>query len=347
MSKIIQKAIYTLIEGKSLTRNNSKKVMKIIMRGEATEAQISAFLVALRMKGETVEEVAGAVEAMKDDATQIKFRFENIVDTCGTGGDSLNTFNISTAAAFVAAGAGVAVAKHGSRSVSSKCGSSDVLTALGINIDIPPEEMEKCLYEVGIAFLFAPKLKTSMPYAMGPRAEIGARTIFNILGPLTNPARTKRQLVGVYDVNLLRLMVEVLKELGAIQVMAVHGNEGIDEISISGPTKVCELVDGAIYDYQIRPENFKIPTSPLKTIQSFSASQNKKILMDVLKGKESPALNVVLLNAGAAIKVSGKVNSIWDGVQLAQKSIFSGVALEKLNRLKEFTAKVKSDQGNA
>jgi len=346
MSKIIQKAIHTLIEGKSLTRNDSKKVMKIIMRGEATEAQISAFLVALRMKGETVEEVTGAVEAMKDDATQIQFHFENIVDTCGTGGDSLNTFNISTAAAFVAAGAGVAVAKHGSRSVSSKCGSSDVLTAIGINIDIPPEEMEKCLYEVGIAFLFAPKLKTSMPYAMGPRAEIGARTIFNILGPLTNPARTKRQLVGVYDVNLLRLMVEVLKELGAIQVMAVHGNEGIDEISISGPTRVCELVDGAIYDYQIRPENFKIPASPLKTIQSFSARKNKKILMDVLKGKESPALNVVLLNAGAAIKVSGKVNSIWDGVQLAQLSINSGAALEKLNKLKEFTAKVKSVQGN-
>ncbi len=346
MSKIIQNAINDLIEGKSLTRSGSKKVMKIIMRGEATEAQISAFLVALRMKGETVEEVTGAVEAMKDDATHIKSRFKNIVDTCGTGGDSLNTFNISTAAAFVAAGAGVAVAKHGSRSVSSKCGSSDVLTALGVNINIPPEEMEKCLYEVGIAFLFAPKLKTSMPYAMGPRAEIGARTIFNILGPLTNPARTKRQLVGVYDVNLVRLMVEVLKELGAIQVMAVHGSEGIDEISISGSTKVCELVDGAIYEYNIRPENFNITSAPLKTIQSFAASQNKKILMDVLKGKISPALDVVLLNAGAGIKVSGKVNSIWDGVQLARDSIQSGAALEKLNKLKEFTANVKSEQGD-
>jgi len=346
MSEIIQKAIARLIEGKNLSRNESKKIMKIIMRGEATEAQISAFLVALRMKGETVEEVAGAAEAMDDEATHINLRYKNIVDTCGTGGDSLNTFNISTAAAFVAAGAGVAVAKHGSKSVSSKCGSSDVLTALGVNIDIPPEEMENCLYEVGIAFLFAPKLKSSLPYAMGPRREIGARTIFNILGPLTNPARTKRQLVGVFDVNLVRLMVEVLKELGAVQTMAVHGEEGIDEISISGLTKVCELVDGAIYEYHIRPENFKIKASPLHTIQSKSASQNKSMLLNVLKGIASPALDVVILNAGAAIKVSGKVNSLWDGVKLARESIQSGAALDKLNKLKNFTGKIKQEQKN-
>jgi anthranilate phosphoribosyltransferase len=343
MSKIIQNAIYRLIEGKDLNRTESKKVMKIIMHGEATEAQISAFLVALRMKGETVEEVTGAAEAMNDEATHIKSRFENIVDTCGTGGDSLNTFNISTAAAFVAAGAGVAVAKHGSKSVSSKCGSSDVLTALGVNINIPPEEIENCLYEVGIAFLFAPKLKSSLPYATGPRREIGARTIFNILDPLTNPARTKRQLVGVFDVNLVRLMVEVLKELGAVQTMAVHGEEGIDEISISGLTKVCELVDGDIYEYYIRPEDFNISASPLSTIQSKSANQNKLILLNVLKGKVSPALNVVLLNAGAAIKVSGKVSSLWDGVQLAQESIKSGAALDKLNKLKQFTNKIMPD----
>ena len=342
MSKIIQSAINNLIEGKSLSRNESRKIMKIIMRGEATEAQISAFLVALRIKGETVEEITGAVEAMNDDATHINSQFENIVDTCGTGGDSLNTFNISTAAAFVAAGAGVAVAKHGRRSVSSKCGSSDILSALKVNIDIPPEEMEKCLYEVGIAFLFAPKLKTSMLYAMGPRREIGARTIFNILGPLTNPARTKRQLVGVYDVNLVRLMVEVLKELGAVQAMAVHGNEGIDEISISGPTKVCELVDGSIYEYHIRPENFKMSSAPLETIQTYSVNTSKKILMDVLKGIHSPALDVVLLNAGAAIKVSGKVESLWDGVQLARESISSGAALDKLRKLKKFTSQIRA-----
>ena len=342
MSKLIQNAINRLIEGKSLSRSETKKLMKIIMRGEATEAQISAFLVALRMKGETVEEVTGAVEAMADNATHIKSRFKNIVDTCGTGGDSLNTFNISTAAALVAAGAGVAVAKHGSRSVSSKCGSSDVLTALGVNIDIPPEEMEECLYEVGIAFLFAPKLKTSMPYAMGPRREIGARTIFNILGPLTNPARTRHQLVGVYDIHLLRLMVEVLKELGAVQAMAVHGLEGIDEISISGQTKVCELVDGSVYEYYIRPEDFEINSAPLSRIQSSSATQNKKILLEVLKGKSGPPLDVVLLNAGAAIKVSGKVQSIWEGIQHAKESIKSGAAIEKLQKLKKFTNQVKS-----
>jgi len=341
MLTVIQKAINHLIEGKSLTRRESKKIMKIIMRGEATEAQISAFLVALRIKGETVEEVTGAVEAMNDGATHIKSHYKNIVDTCGTGGDSLNTFNISTAAAFVAAGAGVAVAKHGMRSVSSKCGSSDVLTALGVNIDIPPEKMEECLYEIGIAFLFAPKLKTSTLYAMGPRSEIGARTIFNILGPLTNPARTKRQLVGVYDIKLVRLMVEVLKELGAVQAMAVHGIEGIDEISISGKTKVCELVDGAIYEYHIHPDNFKISAAPLSHIQTRAASKNKKMLMDVLKGVSSPALDVVLLNAGAAIKVSGKVKSMWDGVLEARDSILSGAALEKLNKLKKFTSIIK------
>ncbi len=344
MSEIIQKAINHLIEGKSLTRTESKKIMKIIMRDEATQAQISAFLVALRMKGETVAEVTGAVDAMNDDATHIRSRFKNIVDTCGTGGDSLNTFNISTAAAFVAAGAGVAVAKHGSRSVSSICGSSDVLNELGINIDIPPEEMEECLYKVGIAFLFAPKLKTSMIYAMGPRMEIGARTIFNILGPLTNPARTKRQLVGVYDIKLVRLMVEVLKELGAVQAMAVHGLEGIDEISISGPTKVCELVDGAIHEYNIRPENFKITSAPLNTIQTFTTNKNRKMLMDVLKGKPSPAMDVVVLNAGAAIKVSGKVNSIYEGIQLARDSIQSGAALDKLNKLKAFTNRLTMKQ---
>ena len=340
----MQSAINRLIDGKNLNRSEIKKVMKIIMRGDATEAQISAFLVALRIKGETVEEVTGAAQAMNDEATHIKSKFKNIVDTCGTGGDSLNTFNISTAAAFVAAGAGVAVAKHGSKSVSSKCGSSDVLTALNVNIDIPPEQMEKCLYEVGIAFLFAKKLKSSLPYAMGPRREIGARTIFNILGPLTNPAKTKRQLVGVFDAALVRLMVEVLKELGAVQAMAVHGEEGIDEISISGLTKVCELVDGAIYEYHIRPENFKISAAPLHTIQSKSANQNKSILLNVLKGKASPALDVVLLNAGAAIKVSGKVNSLWDGVKLARESIQSGAALDKLNKLKQFTQNLKTDK---
>ncbi len=340
MNTIIQNAINKLIDGKSLTRSESRKVMTIIMQGKATDAQISAYLVAQRMKGETVEEVTGAAEAMTKQSKKIKPRFANVVDTCGTGGDSLNTFNISTTAAFIAAGAGATVAKHGHRSVSSLCGSADILLKLGVNIDLSPEQVEKCLYEIGIGFLFAPKFHASARYSFGPRMEIGARTIFNILGPLTNPARTKRQLIGVYDQNILRLVVEVMRELGSKQVMAVHGNDGIDEISISASTKICELVDGAIYNYEIKPENFHIHSAPIKTIQSKSCTSNKNFLLSVLKGKDSPALSVALLNAGAAIKVSGKVESISEGVKLAKESVSSGAAKDKLDKLINFTNSV-------
>lgn len=333
MEKSIQIAINKLIEGKSLTRSESRKVMTLIMQGKATDAQISAYLVAMRMKGETVEEVTGAAEAVTQQSKKIKTKFKNIVDTCGTGGDSLNTFNISTTAAFIAAGAGVAVAKHGYRSISSKCGSADVLSKLGVKVELSPELIEKCLYEIGIAFIFAPKYQASAAYTLGPRSEIGARTIFNILGPLTNPARTKRQLIGVYDDKLLRLVVEVLKELGSSQVMAVHGKEGIDEISISSPTKIVELVNGTIYDYEIKPENFEMLTAPIETIQSKTCATNKKYLINILKGKKSPALNIALLNAGAAIKVSGKADSLYEGIKLAKESVQSGAALDKLEKL--------------
>jgi anthranilate phosphoribosyltransferase len=340
MVKSIQIAINKLIEGKSLTRSESRKIMTLIMQGKATDAQISAYLVAMRMKGETVEEVAGAAEAMKNQSQKIKTKFTNIVDTCGTGGDSLNTFNISTTAAFIAAGAGVAVAKHGYKSISSKCGSADILLKLGIKVDLTPDQIEKCLYDIGIAFIFAPKYQTSAAYTLGPRSEIGARTIFNILGPLTNPARTKRQLIGVYDENLLRLVVEVLKELGSKQVMAVHGKEGIDEISISGPTKIVELVNSTIYEYEVKPENFQFLSAPLSSIQSKTCATNKKYLLNALKGKKSPALNIAVLNAGAAIKVSGKVDSLHEGIKLADKSIQSGAALDKLEKLIEYTNSV-------
>lgn len=337
LESVIKNAINKIIDGKSLTRSESRKVMTLIMQGKATDAQISAYLVAMRMKGETVEEITGAAEAMTDQSTHIKTKFPNIVDTCGTGGDSLNTFNISTAAAFIAAGAGVAVAKHGYRSVSSHCGSADVLMKLGVNVELSPAQIEKCLFHVGIAFIFAPRFQAFSRYALGPRMEIGARTLFNILGPLTNPAKTKRQLIGVYDENLLQLVVEVLKEFGSLQVMAVRGKEGMDEISISSPTKICELIDGSIYNYEIKPENFQIKSAPLKTIQSKSPVTNKKYLLDVLKGKNSPALNIALLNAGAAIKVSGKVESLFDGIKLAKESISSGAALDKLEKLIKFT----------
>jgi len=337
---IIQKAINKLMEGKSLSRSESKKVMSAVMRGEGSEAQISAFLVALRMKGETVDEITGAVEALKSKTRSFNRRFKNVVDTCGTGGDALNTFNISTAAAIVAAGAGVAVAKHGYRSVSSRCGSADVLNALGVNLDISLAEMEKCLHEVGIAFLFAPKLETTMRYAMGPRSEIGARTIFNILGPLTNPARTKRQLIGIYDPKLVRPVVEVMQLLGSEQIMAVCGSEGMDEISISGVTYVSELIHGGIYDYTIRPENFEIVTAPLHKIQVKTVQESKKILLGVLRNQPSPARDVTILNAGAAIKVSGKVDSIWDGIKAAKDALGSGSALKKLHDMIAFSNSV-------
>ena len=340
MEKILQQAINKLIDGKSLSRSESRKVMTMIMQGKATDAQISAYLVAMRMKGETVEEVTGAAEAMTNQSKKIHTKYENIVDTCGTGGDSLNTFNISTTAAFIAAGAGVAVAKHGYRSVSSKCGSADILLKIGIKLDLTPEQVEQCLYDVGITFIFAPKYQASQSYTLGPRSEIGARTIFNILGPLTNPARTKRQVIGVYDSNILRLVVEVLKELGSIQVMAVHGIEGIDEISITGTTKIVELVNGTIYEYEIKPENFHILSAPLNTIQSKTWTTNKKYLLNALKGKKSAALDIALLNAGAAIKVSGKVDSLFDGIKLARKSVESGAALNKLEKLIQYTNKV-------
>jgi anthranilate phosphoribosyltransferase len=249
----------------------------------------------------------------------------------------LSTFNISTAAAFVAAGAGVAVAKHGYRSVSSKCGSVDVLNALGVNLEISLSQMEKCLYELGIAFLFAPKLETTMRYAMGPRSEIGARTIFNILGPLTNPARTKRQLIGIYDPKLVHPVVEVMQLLGAEQIMAVCGSDGMDEISISGVTHVSELINGRIYDYDLRPENFEIVSSPVAKIQVNNVQESKKMLLSVLKNQDSPARNVALLNAGAAIKVSGKVDSVWDGIKAARESLESGAAMKKLQDVIAFT----------
>jgi len=340
MEKTIQIAINKLIEGKNLSRSESRKIMTLIMQGKATDAQISAYLVAMRMKGETVDEVTGAAEAVTKQSKKINTKYKNIVDTCGTGGDSLNTFNISTTAAFIAAGAGVAVAKHGYRSISSKCGSADILLKLGINLDLSPEIIEKCLYQVGITFIFAPRFQPSATYTLGPRSEIGARTIFNILGPLTNPARTKRQLIGVYDESILRLVVEVLKELGSTQVMAVHGDEGIDEISISGKTKIVELVNGTIYEYDVKPENFHILSSPLSTIQSKTCATNKKYLLNALNGKKSAALDIALLNAGAAIKVSGKVESLYNGIKLAKKSVESGAALNKLEKLIEYTNSV-------
>ena len=340
-SKILKSAITKLMDGKDLSREESRLVMTEIMQSKATDAQISAYLVSLRMKGETVDEITGSVEALTKKQTAIEFKYENIVDTCGTGGDNLSTFNISTTAALICAGAGVAVAKHGHRSVSSKCGSADLLKAIGVNIEIPQKNVLDCLNKIGIAFFFAPKFQQSWRSSQGPRMEIGARTIFNILGPLTNPARIKRQLIGVYDTSLMMTLANVMKELGAKQVMLVHGEDGLDEISITGKSRIVELIDGEIYDYTIAPENFQLHSAPISSIQSGSCGENIKFLENILNGKEGPAMDVAILNAAAAIKVSGKVGSLNEGIQLARESVFTGQAKEKLDKLIELTNDTK------
>ncbi len=335
--EIIKAAIAKLFDGDNLSREESRVIMKMMMEGKITDAQISAYLVALRMKGETVDEIAGSAEAMIEKVDAVNFKYDNFVDTSGTGCDNLHTFNISTTAAFVTAGANVAVAKHGNRSILSKCGSSDILKALGVNIDISNDLVSRCFHEIGIAFLFMPKYHKSFQYALGPRREIGARTLFNVLGPITNPAQTRHQLIGVYDASLMRKLVDVMRELGAHQVMVVHGDDGLDEITITGKTRVCELIDGQVYEYVISPEDFKMKSSPISSVQSSSCEENVRYTMNVLNGEESPATDIVMLNAGAAIKVSGKVASLAEGIELARESIISGAAKRKLENLIKIT----------
>jgi len=332
-SEIVKAAISKLMMGKNLSRNESRLVMNEIIEKKATDAQISAYLVALRIKGETADEITGSAQALSDKTTPVKLKQEDIVDISGTGGDNLHTFNISTTAAFVTAGAGVKVAKHGQKSVSGKCGSADIVAELGVNINLDKRLISRCLHEVGLTFIFAPKFSKSSPYALGPRREIGARTIFNILSTLTNPARAKRQVIGIYDSALMQTVVDVLSELGTKQVMVVNGENGQDEISISGKTKVIELIDNKQYEYEIRPENFNLQSAPISVIQTESCSDNKKIILNILDGKPGPALDVVLLNAAAAIKVSGKVNSLTEGINLARESIESGAAKNILEKL--------------
>ena len=337
MALNIQTAIKKIIGGESLTRGESREVMETIMRGETTDAQIAAYLIALRMKGESIEEITGSAEAMRQYATKVNVSDTNIVDTCGTGGDATHTFNISTAAAIVAAAAGVTVAKHGNRSVSSHCGSADILKQMGVNIDLDEKGMEQCISQTGMAFLFAPKLHLSMKYAIGTRRELGVRTIFNILGPLTNPAGAKRQLIGVFDASLIKVVCRVLQDLDSVHIMAVHGHDGLDEISNTAPTSVCEYKDGTIHEYFINPETFGFKSAPLASIQSRSIEENEKMLMGALGGEPSPVLDSVLLNSGAAIKVSGKVESLDEGIAAARETIEKGAALKKLEHLKNVT----------
>ncbi|MDE2722784.1 MAG: anthranilate phosphoribosyltransferase [Gemmatimonadota bacterium] len=329
----IQEAIAKVIEGADLSRGEMTDVMNQIMSGEATDAQIGAFLIALRVKGECVDEIAGAASVMREKATPIATKHDVIVDTCGTGGDHSGTFNISTTAAFVAAGAGLCVAKHGNRAATSQSGSADVLSALGVNIEASPETVSRCLDDVGIGFLFAISLHGAMKYAIGPRREIGARTIFNALGPLSNPAGATRQVVGVYSAALTETLAGVLATLGAERAFVVHGSDGLDEMTLTGPTRVSELKNGSVSTYDVSPGDFGLMQAPADALKGGDADYNAEITRSVLNGEEGPRRDIVLLNAAAAIVAGDKARDLNEGVQAAAEVIDSSKALEKLDAL--------------
>jgi len=333
----IREAIDKLVNRVNLSEADTVDVMNQIMTGEATPLQVAAFLTALRMKGETVEEITGAARVMREKAHRVNVGGKTVLDTCGTGGDQKGTFNISTTAAFVVAGAGVDVAKHGNRSVSSQSGSADVLGALGVKVDAPRERVEQCIAKIGIGFLFAPLLHEAMKYAVGPRRDIGIRTIFNLLGPLTNPAMARYQLIGIYSGELVGMIANVLKNLGSARAMVVHGLEGLDEVSLCGPTKVAELRDGQVKEYVLEPEQVGLQRCQLAELHGGSAEQSAAIVRAILRGEKGSARDVVLLNSGAALYVAGKAGTVQDGIGLAAESIDSGKARQKLEQLVELT----------
>jgi anthranilate phosphoribosyltransferase len=338
----------------SLDRAEAREVMSEVLAGVCTDAQIAALLVALRMKGETVEEIVGFAEAIRAAAAPLPIRGaealdvsgtgrdalaeESLVDTSGTGGDASGTFNISTATALVTAGAGVRVAKHGNRSISSKCGSADVVEALGINIQLSPARAAQCLREVGICFLYAPNLHPAMKQVQGVRRELRMRTMFNLLGPLTNPARASGQVVGVYSLDLVEKLAEALSMLGLHRALVVHGLDGLDEITITGTTRVAEARDGSVRSYEIEPEEFGMPRAKLREISGGDATENAALIRAILGGEKSPRRDVVLLNASAALVAAGRADHIGEAIPLAARSIDSGAAAAKLGALASFTS---------
>ncbi len=332
----------------SLAREEARAVMGQILAGEATDAQIAALLVALHMKGETVEEIVGFAEAIRDAAVPLQIAQNSLldasgterdalVDTCGTGGDTSGTFNISTATALCVAGAGVRVAKHGNRSVTSKCGSADVVEALGVNITLPPARIAACLEQVGIAFLFAPAMHSAMKYVQPARRELRLRTVFNLLGPLCNPARASAQVVGVYSADLVPKLAEALNMLGLRRALVVHGDDGLDDITISGPTRVAEVRDGRVRTYEVTPEEFGLKRASLEDIGGGDAQENAQIIREILDGQKSPRRDVVLLNAAAALVAAGRGGTIADTLGYAAESLDSGAARGKLDALVRFT----------
>lgn len=323
-----------LLAGNDLSHAQMLAVMQQVMGGELNEAQIAAFLIALRVKGETVDEIAAAATVMRQLSTKVTINdTAHLVDTCGTGGDGIQTFNVSTVSAFVAAAAGAKVAKHGGRSVSSTCGSADVLEALGVNVNKTADEVASSVSEIGIGFMFAPNHHSAMKYAAPVRKALGVRTIFNLLGPLTNPASARRQVLGVFDKALTGKLAQVLQKLGSEHVLVVHGADGMDEISFTGDTYVAELKDGEVVEYTVNPTQFGLDMHDLKDIQIQNAAESKAMMMAVLTGKKGAARDIVLMNAGAAIYTAGIVTTLAQGVQVAAQMIDEGKALAKLEAL--------------
>jgi anthranilate phosphoribosyltransferase len=340
---MIKEAIEKLIRGRDLTRDEAAAVMEEIMTGQATPAQFGAFVVGLRLKGETVDELTGLARVMRAKALRVEFDGP-MVDTCGTGGDDLGTFNISTVAAFVVAGAGLTVAKHGNRAMSSRCGSADILEKHGVKIDLGPDGVKRCMEEVGIGFMFAPAFHPAMKFAVQPRREIGVRTVFNILGPLTNPARAQAQVLGVAAEPLGEKMIQVLQGLGSERAMVVHGEDGLDEISIIARTHIWELRDGAIKDYWVSPEELGLEPAPLEKLKGGSVEENTAIMVEILNGAPGPRREVVLANAAGGIVLGGKARDLREGAELARESIDGGRALDKLNGLAEVSQRLGTEE---
>jgi anthranilate phosphoribosyltransferase len=344
MSPIITEAVRMLVERRDLSRIEAAAAMEAIMSGAATNAQIASFLTALRMKGETVEELIGFAQVMRQKVVRIRTRGDEVaaltgtdremlIDTCGTGGDATGTFNVSTATAFVVAGAGLRVAKHGNRSVSSLCGSADVVEALGINLELTPQKVGRCVDEVGVGFLYAPLLHTAMKHVMPTRREMGIRTVFNILGPLTNPAGANAQIIGVYAAALTEPLARVLAELGTIRAFVVHGSDNLDEISNTGESRVSEVREGLVRTFAVRPEDFGMPRASIADLRGGDREQNAQIICGLLDGESGPRRDIVLMNAAAALVAGGRARDLKEGVALAGQSIDSGEARNKLGQL--------------
>ncbi|MCL5104274.1 MAG: anthranilate phosphoribosyltransferase [Armatimonadetes bacterium] len=336
---MIREAIKKVVEGCDLTRAEAVEAMTEIMEGEATPAQVASFITAMRMKGETVEEITGFVKVMREKSVKVRPNATDLLDTCGTGGDKLDTFNISTTATFVIAGAGVTIAKHGNRAASSTCGSADVLEALGVNLTLDAERVAHCIDSAGIGFMFAPAMHPAMKHAVGPRKEIGIRTVFNILGPMTNPAGAKRQVIGVFSPDITETMANVLNALGTERAMVFHGLAGLDEISTLGETKVSEVKDGEVRTYMLRPSDVGLDLAKPEDLAAGEGGidANVRALLSVLEGDKGPKRDIVLINASAALVVAGKAGDLIEGITLAVKSIDSGAAMGSLQAFKKAT----------